>query len=93
MAKMPEHLQFLAKYKKRARYSYVYTEQQPSFGMLQAEPPPIWAAYLNVDASPEQKEEGPWEMIGRWHQTGVSHMHPQGWLVIQWQWVYSSRPS
>ncbi len=88
MAKMPEHLQFLAKYKKRARYLHVYTEQQSSFGMLQAEPPPIWAAYLNESASDEQKEEGPWELLGNWQQTGVSHMFPSGAFAIQWRWHY-----
>lgn len=93
MAKMhePQHLEFLAKYKsQRARYLHVYTEQPQSFGMLQAEAPPLWAAFLNADASDEQKKEGPWEMLGHWHQTGVSHMHPSGWLIIQWQWYYKA---
>lgn len=85
----PKHLEFLAKYRKEAvRYAFVYTEQVFTYHLLQAEPPPSWAAYLNESASRQQKEEGPWELLGRWHQTGVSHMLPSGALAIQWSWRY-----
>lgn len=90
----PKHLEFLAKYKpQRVRYQFIYTEQSISYqsGLLQAEPPPLWAAYLHQSASDEQKEEGPWELLGRWQQTGVSHMLPSGALAIQWSWRYNYR--
>lgn len=88
----PQHLQFLAKYARAAvRYAFVYTEQNilHSSGLLQAEPPARWAAYLHQSASDEQKEEGPWELLGRWQQTGVSHMLQSGTLAIQWSWRYA----
>lgn len=90
MAKAIQHLEFLAKYRHGARYSFVYTEQTFLYnsGLLQAEPPAKWAAYLNQSASDEQKEEGPWERLGRWQQTGVSHTLPSGALAIQWSWIY-----
>jgi hypothetical protein len=87
----PQHLEFLAKYKpQRVRYAFVYTEQvfMHHTGLLQAEPPPMWAAYLNESASMEQKGEGPWELLGSWQQTGVSHMLPSRALAIQWNWRY-----
>ncbi|MGP1680888.1 MAG: hypothetical protein ACTS8S_00985 [Giesbergeria sp.] len=95
-----EHLPFLAKFRNaKARYQYVYTEQAINYtgsgklfelspGLIQAEPPPIWAAYLSADSSSEKKEEGPWDKLGKWAQTGVSHMLPSGALAIQWMWIY-----
>lgn len=70
------------------RYTFVYTEQTILYPsrLLQAEPPPLWAAYLNESASNEQKEKALWELLGKWHQTGVSHMLPSGALAIQWAW-------
>lgn len=90
MAKAIKHLEFLAKYKPlRVRYAFIFTYQVISDGgLLQAEPPPMWAAYLNESASDEQKEEGPWELLGKWQQTGVSHMFPSGAFAIQWRWHY-----
>ena len=87
-----EHLEFLAKYNKCARFEYVYTEQSMLNyeRILQAEPPPVWAAYLSVGASDEQKSEGPWEKLGYWRQTGVSHVLPSGELAIQWSWMYKA---
>lgn len=89
----PQHLEFRAKYNQRARFEYVYTEQSilNYERILQAEPPPGWAAHLSVSASDGQKTEGPWELLGHWRQTGVSHVLPAGTLAIQWKWFYQAR--
>jgi hypothetical protein len=86
----PKHLEFLAKYRSQLiQYAFVYTQQTILYhsNLLQAEPPPMWAAYLQEFSSNQQKEEGPWELLGRWQQTGVSHVLPSGALAIQWRWL------
>lgn len=85
----PEEQAFVSQYLDSVRYLYVYTGQNGPFGfygLTQPEPPPIYAAYLVPGADRTREENGHWHLLGRWHQTGVSHLMKDDRLVIQWRW-------